>query len=1156
MEKILKKNKVLVTYIKNYNPEKYNYFCWMRLTRGMKACHDLFASAYTNPFAKEKTRKVYFPTEMTDFLGRALQCNRSVDLLSILKWNLELFISYSEKINDYLVLRSEYEKLLYVESYMEAWNKLSEIETKCGYSLWLIKQQFGVLSCLGEYEDQGQMLFQRYRDICKNVVTVNLLMGMYNQKNLDLGIEDYSKVLDGLLANYKETSLGYRYLKRKLSFHVEENNELDYNIMLQIDECYSMIDLYESFIDVCVKMMCQGENQEIYYLMLDLNCVIKDFRIKNIIVKQSGSTEILAKTDRSELAYEIIEKYSLCRRQEAIEILNNYLDLYPDDFMMNQLLIKCCLLENKRNDIESELNHILLDLYIMPNNLSKIGIKIEKYIKIFMGTKYYYKLLIIWNSKIKGRESEFANLVGRCMDEVVTPSFAYAIQKEKQKNFLLNFAEQCQSTIEIMLYQFGYIETEPLLNDEIKNAFVKMCYLDSKGEDRECINVGCEIISKMYEEGIQDELSFYYNLERISRRIFSGYIKTNCIEEAINLYGKMYMQRKSTVKRWNLKMLMEVINKFYSDDKDISFFKSIFTTIIFEHFYGKSHPDEIIIAYRQFLYYQDKQSLIEWIEAKETLSNLERYFLNNVCTVEVLKRDYLSMKKFRSVSELRVFILRKLLESEFPGSKKCIEELNIIYSKQRMENHKKNIYKDKIHIDIDNIRGEMNQFLESEFERYQLISELRLEIGSTNVNLIEEQTDSEKEVVFNDFSIGKYLSEQSFYLYIIQEIVSNYLTNKLYGLDVYLGTRMRHVYCQQKLFSLFENHDLISKKETDTSENYGINPYWVNIIKNEKDLKIVIEILDYFSRKMNDMLHKITGEWLQIKKNEDEEGWFDYADVSQKIYDYSHVVKNSCELVFETVIESMNKITTNLLTGIRKNIKEELDTFFHAQLSELRSKLQKSALNPTIIEEIKQRITICSNEIGSIIDEFCNYFYLHEVSYNNFQLSDAFKCNIDIFSELYLDFSEKHIDSKIDIDANFEGKYFPYWVDINGILFQNAIEHSKCHDYKKMKMQFLITKVVIGQAEKIKIEVSNNVNYQKDSELQEKRDRIENAIKNIDDNLFLEKSSLECGSGLYKIARIVKYNFNETADYSGGIDDNGKFTYTIIFPYKRMEVNK
>lgn len=61
----MKSNTSAANFIKNYNDYRSNYFCHLRfLESSTKSSIDIFSVVGENSYAKDKLRKIYFPSDL------------------------------------------------------------------------------------------------------------------------------------------------------------------------------------------------------------------------------------------------------------------------------------------------------------------------------------------------------------------------------------------------------------------------------------------------------------------------------------------------------------------------------------------------------------------------------------------------------------------------------------------------------------------------------------------------------------------------------------------------------------------------------------------------------------------------------------------------------------------------------------------------------------------------------------------------------------------------------------------------------------------------------------------------------------------------------------------------------------------------------------
>lgn len=1056
---------------------------------------------------------------------------------------------YQEIINKYIQLREEYEKAFYTLQYSKAWSILCEIEKECGYSFWLIEQQFGVLDCLN-MKNQLEELLQAYQRMTHNGLIVNILKYMKWRKSRNISYTDYERYVNNILSQKKEDALGTKYLKYKIMLKTK-NEKYDFLLYLQIDEAFSLVDLYETVIDTLFHLVYNKDVDLPIDSLKEMANQILDNRIKTMLIYRGESFVIKENIQQKKIA-ELLEKYSLCKWNEAEALLEKYIQENSNDFMMLHLYIKCNIFQNKELLKPSELEQAVYCLYTMSKDMYELKIEFENFLKFYYGTNWQYKIEAIINRKILCQEDEFSKFISVCYDKQITPMFVKIMNKSDRTNFLQSFESVCPYTVKSVMKQYGLLKDNFHVTDIIKDYYLQICSLYEKQDFQTLVTIAREAF--IYLETNESKQSFkrhkayFYHKGRIARYLFRGLLEVGDISGAIELFGTMFFQKELLVKRLSIYNLIEKIELAQeSDDEDLNFLSSIYVPIIFHYFYGNENPEKVIIVYRDFMYFNNVHSLDEWKNNIGNITQEQIYFLFEVCVPSLLQLDFHTLPFYKSDIKLRIAVLRFLIEKDNKRKKRYVEELNSIYSAEELKDRVRLVNKDRIHVEVDKLYVDMEEFLKNEFGQYLLQQKLSKELVNTSdvgSKIESEQSDLESEDVL------RYYSEHNFYKFIINEIIEEYLFNRSFGLNTYLGTRIRHNYCRQNLFSVFEKWNLLSKKEKNHSTEYLINDFWCGKMDKNKE-KILLEILNIFSKKMNQMLTSIKDEWIQIKK-EGQEGLFDYSDMCDRIYDYTLIVRNSYENVFYTVIKELNIRTINILEKIRSKIGIELKEFFDEQLNWLKREIQGKNFPSEIYNELSFNIQKCMEELPETIYSFQDIFHFENISYPDFTIQTVIGAYAEIFKRLYTDVTDGCINCNIKTDRKFPGYMFPYWIDIMGILFQNAKEYCKYPSFSDA--EFLIESECQEENGKkwFVLKVSNKLKCYTKDEINSIRQKLDAFLINIVENNILEESMKEHGSGFYKIARIIKYNFEKEARYSYKINQN-LFSFQFQFSIKNEE---
>lgn len=1124
----MKSGKIVVDFIKKYDTNKYNYFCKLRFEKSINECKKFFLENKQNPYVKHKIQSIYFPNTM-EVLGRSMQYNNHVTLKELLKWDYLVLSFNYKKINEYLLLREQYEKYFFSMSYQEAWLVLCQIEKQCGVSMWLIEQQISVLYNLNMKEEVEQLVLAYQRHTKNNGLLSNILKFIQWRKNPEISYSDYMQYAENILLQKNEKSLDTKYLRDKILLDKEPTKE-NFQFILQIDETFSVIDLYETVIETLFLLTHQKDREVELSELKDITMLIKDRRL-NAMLLYIGEFSHFPEDyfEQSEL-FEILEKYSSCKWREAEMVLEEYLQKNPADFMMHHLFVKCKMFQNLDIEEKHEIEVFLYELYTMRKKPIHQKATFQDYWKKFYGTSWQYKIKAILYRKVLCREDEFSRYIAVCYDYQITPMYVKILEAGGREKFLNMFREVCPITVELILKQYGILNKAIVIAEKMKEYYVEICFMQEKKQYELLVQRGNAALEYLDHgenaEHYKNHKAYFYYKGRICRYLFNGLLQTENIKKAIQLFGEVFFQKELLVQRFDIRNLITMIEDVQDREGDMDFMESIYAPIIYHYYYGNEGPEKTIIAYRDFLFFNNVQTLDEWMERIDNLSDVEKYFLYNVCTASLIERDHRTMHKYGTAISARIYILRFLLEKDPYRRKRYVDELNRIYSSQQLEEMVELIHKDKIHVEVKKIYESLEEFLRIEFEKYALYQKLQGELVNDETSDIGSDEQTEESIINNKL---RYYSEHNFYQYIIDKIIEEYLLNKSYGLSTYIGTRIRHNYCKQNLFAVFEKRFLLSKKEKNNSSEYMINSYWSEIIDVDKESQL-LDVLSVFSKKMNQKHEEITNEWLQIRTSE-QSGMFDYSGLGNWIYNYTHIFKNSYETVFYTVIKALNNKTKTILEQIRERVENELKVFFDEQMNWLKNEVSTLELSDQTSRLLSFHISKCQEEIPETIRNFRDIFYYEDISYPVFNVGNVIDCYAEIFKRLYPDIGDGFLFCDLDTNKEISGEYFPYWIDIMGILFQNAKEYSGWRKFSDARFTIHTRYINEDGKEWLFVKTSNLLHNQTENKLKQLHEKMRLFLENIENNRILEKSTQEHGSGFYKIARIVKYNFETEAFY-------------------------
>ena len=615
------KNKAVVDFVKKYNPKSCNFFCKLRLSNSHKAVLSMFEDLTKNPCAIEKMKTMYFPDD-SQMLGRKLQYNNRVSLEELLVWDEKIILQFRELMNIYLSLRCQYEYFYMSEQYMDAWKILGEIEKKCGYSFWLIEQQFGVLYCMNATMEVESLL-EYYKKLSRGPLIRNILLYLNWRKDPDINCQKYNKYIERLLEDVHVESIVVKYLKSKLLIQKEKSKSM-YKLQLQLEEAFSLIDLYEVLVDALFFLLYEENEQIDIRLLRCMKEQIDDFRLSNMLAYLEGNVFEGKRTDRQYKVYSLLETYSECNWEKTEQILESYLEIYPHDFMMNHLYVKCLVYQNKSLNRPGAFWKSFYSLYTMRADIKLLKAKFDYYIKQYYGTKWQYKILSIWNRKINGRKDDFSDFMAVCYDEMVTPIFSRIIDGEAKGQLLDKMKNVCPTSVAVLNFRYNLNNSVIHVNESMKDFYLQVCHFGFKEDRVSMIQVGKEALEYIEQGGIQQSHSaYYYYKERICRYLYSGMLREGNLQAAIDLYGRLFIEREFLVNRFDLENLMTCVEKMCADDDaDLNFMRSIYVPVVYHCKYGDENPEKVIMAYRQFLLFQGTDYLDDWMDGLSDIAEV------------------------------------------------------------------------------------------------------------------------------------------------------------------------------------------------------------------------------------------------------------------------------------------------------------------------------------------------------------------------------------------------------------------------------------------------------------------------------------------------------------------------------------------------------
>lgn len=1106
--------------LKRYIFSKLFYFenySYQRLINGLNK----------NNGINDKILKSLLPGNINDLLNYQMVINENFDAISILEISNHLIKRNENKINEFLNLKKEYENYLYRCQYQQAKDVLDTIDKNICISFWSVSQRFVIEENINGLEGNKKLLDDYLKKIKNKNLNSSMIdfMSVMAEKNTSLN--NYQERLERFLSKIKNSNQRlYEYYNYKLNLKYEFNYS-NVPIIMQIDSQFSLIDLYETY--VYIQAFDTANEKKYLKNLLSIIYNVQDNRLNNICILNGLDSEVVLKENIE--YYRICDDYTRGNYQKVICNIEEYHKKHNIDFQFLIMYVKSYVYSNQIFLSDNLILTALYNIYSLNDKYNESVVVLNSFLKQYAFLEWSIKLRSFIYRKTNIECDNNLLLISFLYDKVPSPSLArFIINQEQRQIFLNKMVKFCPVTTG--LYRC-FLSNEQIIDNNIeeKRKSIYNALICTKSD----INMSNYLLENLNSEVSKKQM--YYQ-EKITRMLFINYMNQNNINKCISISVNGYIKNPNFIKRLPINYVINLIENTSNN----SYCKLIEYPIFMYICKGKDSK-EVRYAYENFLESNNIEIVTDLLNHELFSRDLLCFFLFNICTIEVLKKDVnLHINGYNSV-EVRIQILRFL--SQINGNHRRIyeNEISDITQKIEIDNRAEQINKSRIHVEVEKIFEEIKDWLSESYDMYLNIKNFDLSVSGIDINsdsLYEEISRYTQEI--NELIKNEPLVSQEYILFfdIVFRIAEEFLYNANFGLESFLSSRIRHGFLKDHLITVFNEHNLISKSDDDSSKIYMHNDYLSSKVKNDNDLQQLLTIFSDFTAKIEKKINQINSEWIRIKYKKDEVGLFDFSNFRQSvgvlpidnITDYS--------VFFDSVIEILWSHLDDSLKMIKNKIDCELKVFFDNELISLENNIKQfESEYPLVVSEINQKINLCKSKLSETISTFKEVFSVETNKYKDYTLNDLISTAKQINKKLFARFDEIKFSQYVEYNQSLDGAYFPFLVDILCIMINNAITHSSL-DVNKLEIQINMFspsnedkaelmkeyhekwKNIEAEEDLLVIQVKNNMNC---TDLEKLKLAIESTFDNLNKPEVVKKyAQKEGGSGLYKIYQRLKFN--------------------------------
>ncbi len=1081
-----------------------------------------------------------------------------IDFDSEFYWAKSILQKSQEKINKFLIQSKEYSSKILAGELEAASDILKNIEETHGYSIWLIKNKIAFLQLTKGLEAQKDYTNSLKSELKSGSLIKFIIHWLSIRNEPQISFSKFSSQVEPIKNKLNPvTQLGYKeYCQYHLELKDPSNTEASIHV-LRLEYSSSLIDYYEAFVNLLRLMVIDSSSSfkaKAAFLLINGDYHIDDHRLFPIY-KLLNIEKSFKNTNQLLDGFDHLVKGDYAT---AYSQANKYLEGIPDDPVT--LLIVSFSKAFYNTEGKSRENKIV-DANVKADDQQSLKLRIVNLLSE-----------VIENGAVKSSK-EYGELLKICVNFSNFPWAAtiYAILLEEFMAF-----KKPEEIHSILALKAGVIH--PLLlkffrKDSIGEAYQKLCsekrknsisyeycvlfWLDEpKSLDiaipySNLLNCIASFNNKDYSTAIKfgEELkkSVIGYFQRRGYGIVShSFLRSNMLEQACKIAGEIYVNEKTVYPFLPLKEIFEVVELGTDEWRRVnSLIEFPIILDAYVKYISRSLEAERRFAYEDFLIKNgiEKPSELEGIIEKYKIAQLT-YYLRFVCIETIMDTSGAFENGSQEVIKERLAICRLLIKIDPENEAIYKQEVNDLVRRQVIISRKQEVDHSRIYVDIESIKEWANLELKESFERYIAYRRNGLDL---KVSLEKKDTLSTRRNLQGDIYVPEN-EVKELLRFMLEEITNAYLSPD-FGLDRFLSTRIRHGILEGHLRRPIENHHLITKKEYRNGPYLG-NEFWLNKLKiiSINSIKQWNKSFTKFSEAYDNLIHKITNDWLQVKREHKEKGLFFFIITDDDINRVTSIISEETSLKDFIDIAISGLDSTLILNLI--NIRDTLNKTAKSDAKKLLNELQTSTLlngNPIALE-LQGAINIARTDLQTQFDKITEWF-VPPSSGNSapYVIEDAMIVAEEIIKEASPFF-------KIEVEVDNES-WFPIhgqlaiFVDIFVNIFDNVVKRSGLElpsaSIKIWNVELLENLTVIY------FKVTNDLGLKVSVDDL----KIELNKKNtlLQTGSYSEHLAKDRNSGLFKIHKSVRdchalgFNTKPTMDF--GIENN-LFYITIGIPFR------
>jgi hypothetical protein len=1117
--------------IKNLMRGTRNPFEVVSSARGQLSARQMPALAKALAFKHYQGRPAFpylFPREIED-LRRDDRSLAPVRLAVEIHWTASLLSNYVGRINSYLSIKHLIEAKLWQEDYAAALKELGKLIQQCGVSLWTIEIQQALLQLAEGLPAQKAFTRDiRTRRETENSVAYIAFHSSIRNENTTQIFSFIDHFTDRIRTNLNDGSfrgwLLYRICDRW------EPNEESTSALLRCENASSLIDIFETFMRVAIRTI---ENRQVgdiaFSEAVGLLEEIQDPRIRHIRNISGDKTRIFDDAQYPLTA----DAYYRSNFNHAIELGRSAITAGEPDGSVLEFVARSYLRRTNTGKESSEKPAIIADL------MRLLGEEFE--IDAFFSLA---KLAI--NLRFTSIPATFEELV---WDQVSTDPLkkphltlhSYLASSRISKDLSLSLNLPSTSTLKTIIEEsrsasilIAWRTIEPITSPELidldsdaaRDSLALSEYLCfAKAEWAKILDIpdsllqACDVV-----------------VRRRAQRLYArALLESGSLHEAVMFIVTGVLKDSGLQFQLPVQEVCRKLDKAYRKQHAGDLSTSIVLDIGCRT--DSSHETIRAYAYEDLLHFHklERPSQLAACVTSFTLEHII-YYLRNLCTLEILERS-LAFSGTSQVEDERIAVCALLAKLDSSNAAQYEEEIKGLTQRQVIRRGVMRIEESKIFVDSLGLSRWAEKNLGESFKRYKALRAAGMDVGENDLaEALQALSDDEKQLKPLELPVNEAIDLM---ISMLQKFTHEYFTNPEHGLDYYLSMRIRHGAFSGQLRSPLEAQQIVTQRSSGSGE-YKHNTQWRNILFTlEADAwEKIDEALAAFTRSFDATIQNYAATYLQIYSDEKPLGLFRLTITNVFVALISSHMQSDSDIAefASTCFDYLDGALDGVLEKVRTHIDLVLATEIERHFTDLETNL--NTIGTANIHELDSAVRVAQTALAQSLVQLKEWFHRSEATevpdWTFEQLVRIGLASVTKMHESFLPLLEMELTSLPRL-VNLS-----LFADILFIVFDNIRVHSGL-SYPTIRVSAQL------DGGKLRVKIVNDVAPTVLTE--EKKARVGDIRRKVDEGRFNSGARREGGSGLMKLRNRIRVAEEDSSEFSFGLHDDNTFSLEFALPF-------